>query len=252
MQRANSLEKTLMLRKTEGRRRRGPQKRRWDGWMASLTQWTWVWVKCGRQWRTGKPGMPQSMRSQRVGHNLATEQQRPDKKLTRGQARLFQGPCFSRGSENKQQDPLIACSLRCGWAGSLYGIRAGECPGVQQEGWLRYCAHPLCWVQGAWTVPYFSSQHPVFVLSSSEVAGGLFFVFCLFVSFWVQNLPQLHMHEVIFSLKIFLHCVALEEVCPGASIAALQQRVPCPKPVSPWQALFCFLSLWVWLFSYPI
>ena len=40
IQRANSLEKTLMVGKTEGRRRRG--NRRWDGWMASLTQWMWV------------------------------------------------------------------------------------------------------------------------------------------------------------------------------------------------------------------
>jgi len=38
MQRANSLEKTLMLAKIEGRRRRGRQGQ--DGWMASLTQWT--------------------------------------------------------------------------------------------------------------------------------------------------------------------------------------------------------------------
>ena len=36
--RANSLEKSLMLRKTEGRRRRGQQRQ--DGWMASVTQWT--------------------------------------------------------------------------------------------------------------------------------------------------------------------------------------------------------------------
>ena len=38
--------------------------RRWDGWMASLTQRTWVCANSGRQWRTGKPGVPQSMWSQ--------------------------------------------------------------------------------------------------------------------------------------------------------------------------------------------
>ena len=43
MQRADSLETTLMLGKTEGRRRRGWQRMRWL--MASLTEWTWVWVK---------------------------------------------------------------------------------------------------------------------------------------------------------------------------------------------------------------
>ena len=44
----DSLEKTLMLGKMEGRRRRG--NRGWDGWMASLTQWTWVWVDSGSWW----------------------------------------------------------------------------------------------------------------------------------------------------------------------------------------------------------
>ena len=49
--------------------------RGWDGWMASLTQWTCVWTGSGRWWRTGKPGIPQFMGLQKVGHNLATEQQ---------------------------------------------------------------------------------------------------------------------------------------------------------------------------------
>ena len=47
--------------------------RGWDGWMASLTQWTWVWVKSGCWWWTGRPGMLRSMVSQRVRHNWATE-----------------------------------------------------------------------------------------------------------------------------------------------------------------------------------
>ena len=47
--------------------------RGWDGWMASPTQWTWVWVDSGSWWWTGKPGMLQSMGSQRVGCNWATE-----------------------------------------------------------------------------------------------------------------------------------------------------------------------------------
>ena len=71
MWRADSLEKTLMLGKIEGRRRRGWQ--RWDGWMASPTQRTWIWANFRRWWRTGKPGVLQSMGSQRVGHDLVTE-----------------------------------------------------------------------------------------------------------------------------------------------------------------------------------
>ena len=68
MQRTDSLEKTLMLGKVERRRRRG-----WDSWMASLTQWTWVWVTSGSWWWTGRPGVLRFMGSQRIGHNWATE-----------------------------------------------------------------------------------------------------------------------------------------------------------------------------------
>ena len=47
--------------------------RGWDGWMASLTQWPWVWVNSGSWWWTGRPGMLQFMGSQRIGHNWGTE-----------------------------------------------------------------------------------------------------------------------------------------------------------------------------------
>ena len=45
--------------------------RGWDGWMASPTRWTWVWVSSRRWWWTGKPGMVQSVGLQRVGHDWA-------------------------------------------------------------------------------------------------------------------------------------------------------------------------------------
>ena len=73
MWRANSLEKTLMLGKIEGRGEGDDWG--WDGWMASPTQWTWVWASSRRQWRTGMPGRLQSVGSQCVWHDLATEQQ---------------------------------------------------------------------------------------------------------------------------------------------------------------------------------
>ena len=44
-----------------------------DGWMASLTQWTWVWVDSRSWWWTGRPGVLRFMGSQRIGHNWATE-----------------------------------------------------------------------------------------------------------------------------------------------------------------------------------
>ena len=49
--------------------------RGWDGWMVSLVQWTWVWANSGRWWWTGKPCMLQFLESQRVRHDLVTEQQ---------------------------------------------------------------------------------------------------------------------------------------------------------------------------------
>ena len=67
MRRADSFEKTLMLEKTEGRRRRGRQR------MASPTQWTWVWVNSGSWWWTERPVVLQFMKLQRIGHNWVTE-----------------------------------------------------------------------------------------------------------------------------------------------------------------------------------
>ena len=63
--------KDLMLGKTEA----GGEgdNTGWDGSMASLTQWTWVWVYSGSWWWTGRPGVLQSMGSQRVRHDWMTE-----------------------------------------------------------------------------------------------------------------------------------------------------------------------------------
>ena len=47
--------------------------RGWDGWMASPTQWTWVWLNSRSWWWTGRPGVLQSMGLQRVGHDWVTE-----------------------------------------------------------------------------------------------------------------------------------------------------------------------------------
>ena len=71
MWRADWFEKTLILGKIEG----GGEgdDRGWDGWMASLTQCTWVWLNSVIWWWTGRPGMLQSMGLQRVGHGWAAE-----------------------------------------------------------------------------------------------------------------------------------------------------------------------------------
>ena len=71
MQRVDSLEKTLMLGEL-GAEGEGDN-RECDGWIASLTQWTWVCLNSGSWCWTGRPGMLQFMGSQRVRHDWATE-----------------------------------------------------------------------------------------------------------------------------------------------------------------------------------
>ena len=76
MWRIDSLEKTLMLGKIEGRRRR-----RWQRMicgMASPTRWTWIWVSSRSWWWTGKPSVLQSTRSKKVGHDWGPELNRTE------------------------------------------------------------------------------------------------------------------------------------------------------------------------------
>ena len=71
MWRADSFEKTLCWERLkvggEG------DNRGWDGWMASPTQWAWVWEDSGSWWWTGRPGVLWFMGLQRVGHDWVTE-----------------------------------------------------------------------------------------------------------------------------------------------------------------------------------
>ena len=71
MWRTDSFEKTLIWERLKA----GGEgdDRGWDGWMASLIQWTWVLASSRGWWKTGKPGMLQSLVSQRVGHDWVTE-----------------------------------------------------------------------------------------------------------------------------------------------------------------------------------
>ena len=70
MQRTDSFEKTVILGKIEGRRR-GQQRMRWL--VSSPTRCKWVWASSGNWWWTGKPGMLQSIGSQRVWHDWVTK-----------------------------------------------------------------------------------------------------------------------------------------------------------------------------------
>ena len=109
MWKTDSFEKTLILGKTEGGRRRGWQRIRW--WMASPTQWTWVWIKAGNWWWTGRPGVLQFMWAQRVSTterlnwtelNLASPKPVTlilvivaEVHIQYFRCNFFKGPCFS-------------------------------------------------------------------------------------------------------------------------------------------------------------
>ena len=73
MRSTDSLEKTWCWKRLKVGRE--GDNRGWDDWMASLTQWTWVWENSRRFWRTGKPYVLQFMELQRVRHNWMIEQQ---------------------------------------------------------------------------------------------------------------------------------------------------------------------------------
>ena len=75
----------------------------WDGWMASPTRWTWVWVNSGSWWWTGRPGVLQFMVSQRIVHDWAIE-------LNWTESYTGPSPVFLPG-ESQGQGSLVGCRL---------------------------------------------------------------------------------------------------------------------------------------------
>ena len=120
--------------------------RGWDGWMASVTRWTWVWVNSGSWWWTGRPGMLRFMGSQRVGYDWATElnwtgllmwlylETEPLRRCW-GQKALVPWNWCSYGKKERLQRPLSLCvtiemRLLSTWC-------EGCCPPVNRRGLLR-------------------------------------------------------------------------------------------------------------------
>ena len=148
MRRVDSLEKTLMLGRIGGRRKRGRQ--RWDGWMASRTQWTWVWVNSGRWWWIGRPGVLRFMGLQRVGHDWATELNwtvyNYTKQTKSGDGQLHCGisihnalywnKLFRRHIHGTVVKNPLASAEDTGDTGSIPG--SGKCPGVGNGNPLQY------------------------------------------------------------------------------------------------------------------
>ena len=102
--------------------------RGWDGWMASPTQWTWVWPSSGRWWTTGKPHALQSTGLQRVRHNLATEQQWKREDL------LEMAPKRQTQNQNDKQADLSSKEGRISISMS--------CPKMQNTNELCVMVHP--------------------------------------------------------------------------------------------------------------
>ena len=111
--RADSLEKTLMLGKIEGGRR--GDDREWEGWMASPTQWTWVWANSRRWWRTGSLAWC-SPWGHRVRHEWVTEEQPPPLRQLHDWTGFNQRPsnswfCFCPYPTPKSQKDYYAADL---------------------------------------------------------------------------------------------------------------------------------------------
>ena len=79
--------------------------RGWEGWMASLTQWTWTWVNSGSSRWTGRAGVLQSLRSQRVRHDWVMELKR-----TRGHRAVYDWPLTWHSLDWLHFSSLLLCS----------------------------------------------------------------------------------------------------------------------------------------------
>ena len=120
MWRTDSLEKTLIGERLKAGGE-GDDKRL-DGWVASLTQRTWVWVSSGSLWWTGKPGVLQSMGSQRIRHNWATELNWTTENIKHGVIVGDKGEGVSFLTSDFLELATLNCSL--GWHKGLATQRA--------------------------------------------------------------------------------------------------------------------------------
>ena len=95
-------------------------------WLASLTQWTWIWASSGRRWKTGKPGILQARGSQRVRHDLATE---PHKSF------YFSKIATNNGSVNWSDTALYLDNLIIIMSRGKEGVHLTACDGIVTQ-WI--------------------------------------------------------------------------------------------------------------------
>ena len=140
--------------------------RGWDGWMASRTRWTWVWVNSRSWWWTGRPGILQFMGSQRVGHDWVTE-------LNWIYRCMFTGEEGNRGwNKTKMQ----SCSL-------LVSICI-TCTYLQETHTELLC---LCWSKSAPNNILFSIYSHAVSLLYLKTPYDYFSNGCTFSSLWLHH-----------------------------------------------------------------
>ena len=109
--------------------------RGWDGWMASLTRWRWVWVNSGSWWWTGRPGVLRFMGLQRVGNDWATELNFPGGSVVKnppanaGDADLIPGSGRfpGEGNGNPLQYSRVENPMNRGaWQATVHGVTKSE------------------------------------------------------------------------------------------------------------------------------
>ena len=139
--------------------------RGWVGWMASRTQWTWVWVNSGSYWWTGRPGVLRFMGLQRVGHDWATELKWKLKKLKLQKRMLCPNYQLKRNGVTINLDILSYCN------------RQPQCPSVSPTPSIHMYACVLsrfCCVQLFWTLWTVAHQVPLSMeFSRQEYWSGL-------------------------------------------------------------------------------
>ena len=118
--------------------------RGWDGWMASRTQWTWVWANSRRYWRKGKPGVLQSMGSQ--SQTQLSNWTRPPMEIISTETSYW--PClttpFWQPSSSRRGNRRQSYHRRSCWRARCWRRRSPRwsfhacAPPAWSPGWCRY------------------------------------------------------------------------------------------------------------------
>ena len=118
--------------------------RGWDGWMASPTQWMWVWVSSGSWWWAGKPGVLQSMGSQRVRHDWVIELNWPEVPQSLFTAQRFFSLSFHPPLNSQMNQPMMHPGSK--------SVKTDRKPAYKRQlyGWFtfpsRLLTSPLTWL----------------------------------------------------------------------------------------------------------